>query len=178
VRSSIGRTDPESGSFRLHIDLFRAGRGTPVFTRSAAFRSDQACLGVLHQIGIDLRRAAGEAPCAIALTDTPTTQSLAAFQAFASAAIEAESGRPDTALGLHRGWLPGHPRGGHRPSTAGSTQVILAVRNSAVTGTFHLFFDRQHLDARQRGQVRRFVRRFAVQPIHSAPPASSNPPTP
>jgi tetratricopeptide (TPR) repeat protein/tRNA A-37 threonylcarbamoyl transferase component Bud32 len=98
----IGRIDPEGGSFRLQIDLFRAGRGAPVFTRSATIRSEQACLEVLHHIGIDLRRAAGEAPGAIALTDAPTTRSLAAFQAYASATIEAESGRNDTALGLDR----------------------------------------------------------------------------
>jgi tetratricopeptide (TPR) repeat protein len=98
----IGRIEPEGESFRLQVDLFRAGRSTPIFTRSAAVRSEQACLGVLHQIGIDLRRAAGEAPGAIALTEPPTTRSLAAFQAYASADIEAASNTNDIALGLHR----------------------------------------------------------------------------
>jgi hypothetical protein len=98
----VGRIEPEGGSFRVKIDLFRAGRSMPIFTRSAIFRSEQGCLGIVHEIGIDLRRVAGEAPGAIALTAAPTTRSLAAFQAYASAEIEAGSGRSDVALGLHR----------------------------------------------------------------------------
>ncbi len=97
----VGSIEPESGSFRVEIDLFRAGRRRPIFTRSAAFRSE-TCLEVLHQIVIDLRRAVGEAPGALALADAPTTQSLAAFQAYASGEIEAANTRPDMALGLHR----------------------------------------------------------------------------
>ena len=37
----VGSIEPESGSFRVEIDLFRAGRRRPIFTRSAAFRSEQ-----------------------------------------------------------------------------------------------------------------------------------------
>ena len=98
----VGSIEPESESFRVEIDLFRAGRSRPIFTRSAAFRSEQTCLEVLHQIVIDLRRAVGEAPGAIALADAPTTQSLAAFQAYASGEIEAANTRADMALGLHK----------------------------------------------------------------------------
>ncbi len=98
----VGSIEPESGSFRVTIDLFRAGRSMPIFTQSVTVRSEQTCLGVLHQIAIELRRVAGEAPGAIALTAAPTTRSLAAFQAYASAEIEAGNGRSDVALGLHK----------------------------------------------------------------------------
>jgi tetratricopeptide (TPR) repeat protein len=98
----VGLIAPDGGSFRLRVDLFRPGSNTPIFSQSAAVRSEQDCLEVLHNIAIDLRRAAGEAPGAIALTTAPTTRSLAAFQAYASGELEAESGKPDVALGLHR----------------------------------------------------------------------------
>ena len=49
-----------------------------------------------------MRRAVGEAPGALALADAPTTQSLAAFQAYASGDFEAVNTRPDIALGLHK----------------------------------------------------------------------------
>ena len=98
----VGSIEPEGGNFRVEIDLFRAGRRRPIFTRSAAFRSEQTCLEGLHQIVMELRRAVGEAPGALALADAPTTQSLAAFQAYASGDIEAVNTRPDIALGLHK----------------------------------------------------------------------------
>jgi serine/threonine protein kinase/tetratricopeptide (TPR) repeat protein len=98
----VGRVEPDGGSARLQVDLFSAGRSTPIFTHSTAVRSEQETLGALHDVVIDLRRALGEAPGAIALTSAPTTRSLAAFQAYASARVEEESDRPDMAVALYR----------------------------------------------------------------------------
>ena len=98
----LGRAEPDGGSARLQVDLFRAGRSTPIFTRSTAVRSEQETLSALHDVVIDLRRALGEAPGAIALTSAPTTRSLPAFQAYASAQVEEGRGRPDMAVALYR----------------------------------------------------------------------------
>jgi eukaryotic-like serine/threonine-protein kinase len=94
----LGRIDPQDASVRFQVDVFRAGR-RPLFTRAIAVRSEQESLRALHDVAIDLRRAVGEAPGAIALTSTPTTRSLVAFQAYASAAVEE---RPDVATSLYR----------------------------------------------------------------------------
>jgi eukaryotic-like serine/threonine-protein kinase len=98
----VGRIEPEGGSFRLQVDLFRVGGKTPIFTRSKAVRAEPDSVMALHDVAIDLRRTLGEAPGAIALTSTPTTRSLAAFQAYAAGRIEEESDRPDTAVALYR----------------------------------------------------------------------------
>jgi tetratricopeptide (TPR) repeat protein len=97
-----GRIEPDGSSFRLHVELFRPGSSNPLYRRSAAVASEQECLQAIHDAALDLRRAAGEPPGAVALTAAPTTRSLAAFQAYASGEIEAEDDRADVALGLHR----------------------------------------------------------------------------
>ena len=120
----VGRVEPDGGSARLQVDLFRAGRSTAdLQSFCRPFDPSRTALSEIHNIAIDLRRAAGEAPGAIALTTAPPLDRSPAFQAYASGQVEAGKRRGPT-------WRSAFTEGRSR-----------SIPNSSMVHEWHLPYD-------------------------------------
>jgi tetratricopeptide (TPR) repeat protein len=82
-------------------------RAAPVISRAADADSEHYVLQALYRLSLDVRRALGESPRAIASTPGPTTRSLPAYQAYAQS--EAVRHQWDEQIALRKRALESDP---------------------------------------------------------------------